>query len=73
MPSIVPVTNAPPANGTDDAQADADPPISLDIDVVREDGDWAAVADADALVRAAAAALAAGLCGAVERRPGGRA
>ncbi len=61
MSPVAPVTNAPPANGTDDAQADADPPISLDIDVVHEDGDWAAVAGADALVRAAAAALAAEL------------
>ena len=61
MSPVTPVTNAPPANGTDDAQADADPPISLDIDVVHEDGDWAAVAGADALVRAAAAALAAEL------------
>ena len=58
MPPVAPVTNAPPANGTDDAQADADPPIGLDIDVVFEDGDWAAVASPDALVRAAAAALA---------------
>jgi probable rRNA maturation factor len=61
MPPVAPATNAPPANGTDDAQADTDPPISLDIDVVHEDGDWAAVAGADALVRAAAAALVAEL------------
>jgi probable rRNA maturation factor len=60
MPPLAPVANAPVANGTDDAPAD-DPPIGFDIDVVHEDGDWAAVAGADALVRSAAAALAAEL------------
>jgi probable rRNA maturation factor len=60
MPPVAPATNAPPANGADDAP-DADPPIGLDIDVVHEDGDWITVAGADALVRAAAAALAAEL------------
>jgi probable rRNA maturation factor len=61
MPPLAPVTSAPPVHGTDDAQADADPPIGLDIDVVHEEGDWASVAAADALVRAAAGALAAEL------------
>jgi probable rRNA maturation factor len=58
MPPNAPVASAPPVIGTDDAQADADPPLSLDIDVVLEAGDWNAVDAADALVRAAAAALA---------------
>lgn len=59
MPPNAPVTSAPPVNGTDDAQADADPPLSLDIDVVHEGGDWDLVAGADALVREAVRALAA--------------
>lgn len=61
MSPIAPVTRAPPVNGTDDAQADADPPLSLDIDVVHEGGDWDSVVDGDALVREAARALAAEL------------
>jgi probable rRNA maturation factor len=61
MPPVAPATNASPAIGADDAPADADPPIGLDIDVVHEDGDWVTVAGADALVRAAAEALAAEL------------
>jgi probable rRNA maturation factor len=62
MPHTVPATIAP-AVGSGDAPAGADPepPLSLDIDVVHEGGDWSAVAGADDLVRAAAAALAAEL------------
>jgi probable rRNA maturation factor len=58
MPPIAPATGAPPVDAIGDAPGD-DPPISLDIDVVHDGGDWTSVADAERLVRAAAAALAA--------------
>ena len=62
MPHTVPVTNAPAVDGGDaPTGADPHPPLSLDIDVVHDGGDWASVAGADELVRAAAAAAAAEL------------
>jgi probable rRNA maturation factor len=62
MPHNVPVTNAIGADGGGDAHAGSDePPLSLDIDVVHDGGDWEAVAGAETLVRTAAAALAAEL------------
>jgi len=62
MPHIAPVTNATAAEGGDaHAGTDAEPPLSLDIDVVHDGGDWAAVAGADEFVRVAAAAVAAEL------------
>jgi probable rRNA maturation factor len=62
MPHNVPVTNAIGADGGGDAHAGSDePPLSLDIDVVRDGGDWETVAGAETLVRTAAAALAAEL------------
>jgi len=58
MPPYAPENGAPPVSGTDDAQAD-DPPISLYIDVVREDGGWDCLpVAAETLARDAAAALA---------------
>ena len=59
MPPIAPASGAP-VDAFADAQAD-DPPISLDIDVVEDGGDWSSVAGADGLVRTAARALAAEL------------
>jgi probable rRNA maturation factor len=62
MPHITPVTNATAAEGGDaPAGTEAEPPLSLDIDVVHDGGDWAAVAGADDLVRVAATAVAAEL------------
>ncbi len=62
MPHIAPVTNATAAEGGDTpAGTDAEPPLSLYIDVVQDGGDWTAVAGTDELVRGAAAALAAEL------------
>ncbi len=62
MPHNVPVTNAIGADGGGDAHAGSDePPLSLDIDVVHDGGDWETVAGAETLVRTAAAALAAEL------------
>jgi len=58
MPHISPGTGAPIVDGSDDAQSDSDPPISLTIDVVHDGGDWEKVAGVDDLVREAAAALA---------------
>jgi len=60
MPPYASENGAPPVTGTDDAQAD-DPPISLYIDVVHEDGGWDCLPAAETLVREAAAALAAEL------------
>jgi probable rRNA maturation factor len=59
-PQVAPVTGTTPADGRDAPAGsdDADPPLSLDIDVVLDGGDWSTVADAEKLVRAAAAALA---------------
>ncbi len=58
MAQTAPVTSAPPVTA-DDAHAGSDePPLSLDIDVVHDGGDWEMVAGAEALVRAAAAAVA---------------
>jgi probable rRNA maturation factor len=42
----------------EDATADGDPQLSLDIDVVQDGGDWDAVADAQQLIRDALAAAA---------------
>jgi probable rRNA maturation factor len=50
--------DAPTQDGADGAPSDAEPPLSIDIDVVREAGDWDRVAGADDLVRIAAAAVA---------------
>jgi probable rRNA maturation factor len=62
MPHIVPVTNETATEGGDaQAGTEAEPPLSLDIDVVHDGGDWAAIAGADELVRLAAAAVAAEL------------
>jgi probable rRNA maturation factor len=62
MPHNVPVTNAIAADSSGDAHAGSDePPLSLDIDVVHDGGDWETVAGAETLVRTAAAALAAEL------------
>ena len=58
MPHTAPVTNATAGDGGDAHAGSEEPPLSLDIDVVHDGGDWEAVAGAEALVRAAAAALA---------------
>lgn len=60
VPQVAPLTGTTPADGSDAPAGsdDADPPLSLDIDVVHDGGDWSTVADAEKLVRAAAAALA---------------
>jgi probable rRNA maturation factor len=61
MPHNVPVTNAIVAEGGDAHAGPDEPPLSLDIDVVHDGGDWETVAGAESLVRTAAAALAAEL------------
>ena len=61
MPHNVPVTNAIVAEGGDAHAGPDEPPLSLDIDVVHDGGDWETVAGAESRVRTAAAALAAEL------------
>ena len=58
MPHTAPVTNATAGDAGDVHGGSDEPPLSLDIDVVHDGGDWEMVAGAEALVRAAAAALA---------------
>lgn len=58
MPRLSPGPDAPSHDGADGASSEGEPALSLDIDVVREAGDWARVAGADELVRSAAAAVA---------------
>jgi probable rRNA maturation factor len=58
MPHISPGTDAPTQDGADGAPSDAEPPLSIDIDVVREAGDWDRVPGAGELVRGAAGAVA---------------
>jgi probable rRNA maturation factor len=62
MPSVAPVRSSSTADGGDArACADAEPPISLAIDVVHEAGDWGPLDAVNDDVSAAAAALAAAL------------
>lgn len=61
MPHSVPVTSAIATDGGDAHAGPDEPPLSLDIDVVHDGGDWETVAAAEILVRRAAAALAAEL------------
>jgi probable rRNA maturation factor len=61
MPHNVPVTSAIATDGGDAHAGPDEPPLSLDIDVVHDGGDWETVAAAEILVRRAAAALAAEL------------
>lgn len=58
MPQISPATGAAPDDGDAGVPSDGEPQLSLDIDVVHDGGDWDQVADAEALVRVAADALA---------------
>jgi probable rRNA maturation factor len=58
MPHPAPVTNATAGDGGDAHAGSDEPPLSLDIDVVYDGGDWETVVGAEALVRAAATALA---------------
>jgi len=58
MPHTTPVTNATAGDGADAHAGSDEPPLSLDIDVVHDGGDWETVAGAEALVRAAATAVA---------------
>lgn len=63
MPPHSHVQHAPEASGSDTAGAtEAEPPLSLYIDVVETGGDWSSLADAPELVRAAVTVLAAELC-----------
>jgi len=57
MPHISTGADASTADGIDGAPSDGDPPISIDIDVVQEAGDWDQVAGAEGLVRSAVGAL----------------
>jgi probable rRNA maturation factor len=52
------VTNATAGDGADAHAGSDEPPLSLDIDVVHDGGDWETVAGAEALARAAARAVA---------------
>jgi probable rRNA maturation factor len=58
MVQTAPVTNATTGDGGDAHAGSDEPPLSLDIDVVHDGGDWEMVAGAEALVRGAAAAVA---------------
>jgi len=58
MPQSSPVANSATVGTGDAAACPDEPPISIDIDVVLDSGDWDAVAGAVALVHSAAAALA---------------
>ncbi len=60
MPHTAPVTKTI-ADGGDAAAAPDEPPLSLDIDVVHDGGDWSTVADAENRVRLAAREVAASL------------
>jgi probable rRNA maturation factor len=59
MPRALPVTSPSGPDGDDGhAAADPEPRIGLAIDIVHEDGDWDALPDVAATVRAASAAVA---------------
>jgi probable rRNA maturation factor len=60
MPHSAPVTKAI-ADGGDAAAGSDEPPLSLDIDVVHDGGDWSTVADAENRVRLAAREVASSL------------
>jgi len=60
MPHTAPGTNAI-ADGGEAAAGSDEPPLSLDIDVVHDGGDWSTVADAENRVRLAAREVAASL------------
>jgi probable rRNA maturation factor len=60
MPHTTPVTKTI-ADGDEAAVGSDEPPLSLDIDVVHDGGDWSTVADAENRVRLAAHEVAASL------------
>ena len=60
MPHTAPVTNGI-ADGGEAAAGSDEPPLSLDIDVVHDGGDWSTVADAENRVRLAARKVASSL------------